>query len=171
MVIKGAIIVLMARYGIKIINGRPRTPRTQGLMEQANRVMKDKLSKRIEATGNPNWSEHLVRVALAMNIQGHSSLPYNVTLYEIFFGRKYRNRANSPSTVEESGLGPIKFTDEWINDAVDENLPIIDEVMKKYVEHEAYEEDEEEDEEEDGEENGEEDGERDGEEDGKKVGQ
>ena len=54
MVIKGAVIVLMARYGIKMINGRPRTPRTQGLVEQANGVMKDKLSKRIEATGNPN---------------------------------------------------------------------------------------------------------------------
>lgn len=66
MVIKGAVIILMAQYGIKMINGRPRTPRTQGLVKQANGIMKDKLSKRIEATGNPNWSEHLVRVALAI---------------------------------------------------------------------------------------------------------
>ncbi len=60
MVIKGAVIDLIARYGIKMINCRPRTPRTQRLVEQANRVMKDKLSKRIKATENPHWSEYLV---------------------------------------------------------------------------------------------------------------
>ncbi len=95
-----------------MINSRPRTPSTQKLVEQANKVKKDKLSKRIEATGNPNWSEHLVRVAIAMNTQGHSSLPYNVTQYQVFFGRKYRNRANSLTTVEEAGPEPIRFTDE-----------------------------------------------------------
>ena len=79
-----------------------------------------------------------------MTTQGHSSLPDNVTPYEVSFGRKYRDRINSLTTVEEVPR-PIKFTDEWINDAVDKNLPIIDEVMKKYVVHEAYEEDGEED--------------------------
>ncbi len=72
--------------------------------------------------------------------------------YKVFFGWKYRNRANSLTTVEETGPEPIRFTDDWINDAVDTNLPIIDEVMKKYVEHEACEEDEGEDKEEDREE-------------------
>lgn len=47
-----------------------------------------------------------------MNTQGHSSLPYNVTPYKVFFGRKYRDRANSLTTVEEAGLGSIRFTDE-----------------------------------------------------------
>ena len=54
MVVKRAIIVFMARDDIKPINGQPRTPWTQGLVEQISGVMKDKLSKRIEATGNPN---------------------------------------------------------------------------------------------------------------------
>ena len=105
-----------------------------------------------------------------MNTQGHSSLPYNVTPYKLFFGQKYRNRANSLTTVEEAVPEPIKFTDELINDVVDKNLPIIDEVMNKYVKHEACEEDEgkerEEDREEDGEENGEEDREEDRDKDG-----
>ncbi len=170
MVIKGAIMVLIARYGIKIINGRPRTPRTQGPVEQTNRVLKKKLNKRIEATGKPNWSEHLVRIALAMNTQRHSSFPYNVTQYEVFLGRKYCNGANSLTTVEEAGPEPIRFTDEKINDAVDKNLPIIDEVMKKYVEHEACGEDEGENEEEGGEEDREEDGEEDGMENGEEDG-
>ena len=30
---KGICLELMARYGIKVINGRPRTPRTQGLVQ------------------------------------------------------------------------------------------------------------------------------------------
>ena len=140
-------------------------------MEQANWVIKDNLSKRIEATGNSNWSEHLVRVALAMNTQGHSSLPYNITPYEVFFGRKYCNHASSPTIVGEACSTPIRFTNDWINDAVDKNLPIIDEVMKKYVEHEACEEDGEEDREEDREENGEEDGEENGEENGEEDGE
>ncbi len=128
--------------------------------------MKDKLSKRIEATGNLDWSEHLVRLALAMNTQGHSSLRYNLTQYEVYFGLKYCNCANSLTTVEEAGFEPTRFTDEWINVSVDKNLSIIDEVMKKYVEHEACEEDEGEDGEEDGIEDGEENGEENAEETG-----
>ena len=30
---KGICLELMRRYGVKVINGRPRTPRTQGLIE------------------------------------------------------------------------------------------------------------------------------------------
>ncbi len=67
MVVTGAIIILMAWYNMKVINGRPQISRTQGLVEQANVMMKDKLSKRIETTRNPNWSEHLIQVTLAIN--------------------------------------------------------------------------------------------------------
>ncbi len=37
---KGVLLILLQRYGIKVINGRPRHPQTQGLVEQANGVMK-----------------------------------------------------------------------------------------------------------------------------------
>ena len=47
-----------------------------------------------------------------MNTQGYFSFPYNVTLYEIFFGQKYRDCANSLMTVEEAVPDPIKFIDE-----------------------------------------------------------
>ena len=69
-----------------MINGRPRIPRTQGLVEQANGVLKDKIKRRIEATGNPHWVQHLARVALAINTQGYDSLPYKMTPYEVFSG-------------------------------------------------------------------------------------
>ncbi len=81
---KRTVILFMARYGINIINGRLQTIRHQGLVKEANYIMKDKLSKTIEATGNLKGLEHLICVPLAMNTQKHSSLPYNITLYEIF---------------------------------------------------------------------------------------
>ena len=41
---KGICLELMRRYGVKVINGRPRTPRTQGLVEQANGTVKNRIS-------------------------------------------------------------------------------------------------------------------------------
>ena len=37
---KGVMRELLLYHGIKIINSRPRTPRTQGLVEQANGTVK-----------------------------------------------------------------------------------------------------------------------------------
>lgn len=104
-----------------------------------------------------------------MNIQEHSSPFYNVTLYKIFFDQKYHNCINSFSTIEKAGLEPIKFINKWINNAVNKNLFIINEIMKKYFKYKAYEEDKEEDRKENKEENEKEDEERDEEEDGKEV--
>lgn len=40
---KGVMRELLLRYRVKIINGRPRTSRTQGLVEQANGTVKQKI--------------------------------------------------------------------------------------------------------------------------------
>jgi len=40
---KGVLLVLLKQYGIKVINGRPHSPQTQGLVEQANGTMKSKI--------------------------------------------------------------------------------------------------------------------------------
>lgn len=37
---KGALLLLMKRYNVRIKHGRPRTPQTQGLVEQANGTVK-----------------------------------------------------------------------------------------------------------------------------------
>ena len=50
---KGVLLILLKRHGIKIINGRPRTPRTQGLVEQGNAVVKDKLRKWVDLFSTP----------------------------------------------------------------------------------------------------------------------
>jgi len=75
---KGILLFLLKRHGIKVQNGRPRTPQTQGLGEQANGTMKTKLRAwkvdTIAPGGNsPYWTEALPEISLAMNRQGHSS--------------------------------------------------------------------------------------------------
>ena len=42
---KGALLLFLKKHNIRLFNGRPRTPRTQGLVEQANAVVKNKITK------------------------------------------------------------------------------------------------------------------------------
>ena len=49
----------MRRYGIKIINERPRTPRTQGLIKQANGSVKNKINSWKRDHGSSHWADAL----------------------------------------------------------------------------------------------------------------
>ena len=40
---KRGLLILLQKYGIQVVNGAPRSPQTQGLVKQANRVVEDKL--------------------------------------------------------------------------------------------------------------------------------
>lgn len=123
---KGYLLKLHQQYGIRVINGQPRTPRTQGLVEQANHTMKVKIrtwKTDIERHGlDPRkWPAALPRMALAMNRQPHSSLG-NKTAYEVFFGRQ----ARWPDAITNH-LPNINATMENIPD--EEGGPIEDEEM------------------------------------------
>jgi len=63
---KGFLLILLKKYGIKIINGRPRYPQTQGLVEQANGVMKVKLHCWLADHEGQGWSDVLPDIALVM---------------------------------------------------------------------------------------------------------
>lgn len=82
---KGALLILLERYGIQIINGRPRHPQSQGLIEKANGIFKWKL--RAWINGNPNratqWSLALPGICIAINSQRHETT--KLTPYEIVF--------------------------------------------------------------------------------------
>jgi transposase InsO family protein len=52
---KGVLLLLLKRHGVKIINGRPRTPQTQGLVEQGNGTVKDRLRKWKSDNGSSDW--------------------------------------------------------------------------------------------------------------------
>ena len=70
-----------------------------------------------------------------MNTQSHSSLLYKMIPYQVFFGRKYRDRDKSLVTLSEVSLEPVNMTDQSINNKVNQRLSIIDEVIKKFFEY------------------------------------
>ena len=86
---KGVLLLLLQIHSIQLINSRPRHPQSQGLVEQANGVMKLKLRNWMQHNKSSKWKNALPDVALAINRQAHSSLGGRMP-YEIFFGRKPR---------------------------------------------------------------------------------
>jgi hypothetical protein len=71
---KGALLILLQKFGIRVINGAPRSPQTQGLVEQANGVVEAKLCAWKMDNGSTKWSDGLLEVTLAMNTQKHSTI-------------------------------------------------------------------------------------------------
>jgi transposase InsO family protein len=71
---KGALLILLRKYGIQVVNGAPRSPQTQGLVEQANGVVETKLRAWKMDNGSTEWANGLLEVTLAMNTQKHSTI-------------------------------------------------------------------------------------------------
>jgi hypothetical protein len=82
----GAYLLLLRRYGIKLINGRPRAPNVQGLVEQSNSVVEDKIAKWIRDNGSPFWHLALTEVANQMNAQFHTAIKKSP--FEVVFRQK-----------------------------------------------------------------------------------
>lgn len=97
----------MKNLKIKVILGTPRTPRTQGLVEQGNSVLKERLSKWKIETGRLDWSNGLAYVSLSINNTKHSSTKF--TPFELVFGRKAEIKfiENSDDLIEENENGEI----------------------------------------------------------------
>ncbi|CAC5383216.1 unnamed protein product [Mytilus coruscus] len=71
---------------VKIITGRPRHPRTQGLVEQVDDSLHKLLaSKRADKPGS-GWLEFLYEIQYSLNTQCHSSI--KMTPFEAVFGQK-----------------------------------------------------------------------------------
>jgi hypothetical protein len=71
---KGALLILLRKYGIQVVNGAPRSPQRQGLVEQANGVVEAKLRAWKMDHGSTEWKDGLLEVTLAMNTQIHSTI-------------------------------------------------------------------------------------------------
>ena len=71
---KGALLLLLRKYGIQVVNGAPRSPQTQGLVEQANGVVENKLRAWKMDHRSTEWKDGLLEVVLAMNTQIHSTI-------------------------------------------------------------------------------------------------
>ncbi|KFY31774.1 hypothetical protein V493_00807 [Pseudogymnoascus sp. VKM F-4281 (FW-2241)] len=77
---KGALLLLLRKYGIQVVN---RAPQTQGLVEQANGVVENKLQAWKMDHGSTEWKDGLLEVTLAINTQIHSTI--GCALAELLF--------------------------------------------------------------------------------------
>jgi hypothetical protein len=91
---KGVMKELLLRHGIKIINGRPRTPRTQGLVEQANGTVKRKILVWKRLNGTTGWAEGLPSMAHQINRTVQKAIKR--TPYEVVFGKEARREERVP---------------------------------------------------------------------------
>ena len=75
--------------GIQITHGSPRTPTTQGLVEQANRTWKENaravIMSKVQSKVN-KWCKCTLEISYTMNITYHSAI--KTTPYEATFGIK-----------------------------------------------------------------------------------
>ena len=71
---RGGLLILLWKYGIQVVNGPPRSPQMQGLVEQANGVVKAKLRAWKMDNGSTKWANGLLEVTLVMNTQKHSTI-------------------------------------------------------------------------------------------------
>jgi hypothetical protein len=112
---KGVLLILLRKYGTQIVNGAPRSPQTQGLVEQANGVVETKLRAWKMDNGSTEWSDGLLEVTLTINTQKHSTI--GCTPAELLFRERisYIDRLNSQKrkditigvAQEVSNLAPI----------------------------------------------------------------
>jgi len=101
---------------VKIINGRPRHPQSQGLVERGNGILQQKLGKWRETSGRSDWSYGLRLVVLSMNnsiCRSHKKTPY-----ELVYGDKPRG---SCSLIDE-----LFFRGIYDEESIPETIKIVD---------------------------------------------
>ena len=109
---KGAVAILCKRLKIKVINGRPRHPQTQGLVEQANGVAKTKINAWMADTGSKYWPDALSIVEAQMNNQKHTSLPRHLTPYQVFHNKGPRRLVEAQIAVDNEWIELLETIDE-----------------------------------------------------------
>ena len=87
--------------GTKIINGRPRHPQSQGLVERGNRELKNKLSKWMIDSQRTDWSFALKIITHSMNTS--ISRPTENTPYSLVFGTEARSNETLLGLLFSSG--------------------------------------------------------------------
>ncbi|KAM9914074.1 hypothetical protein OXX69_000974 [Metschnikowia pulcherrima] len=87
---KGAVERVLLFYGVKIINGRPRTPRVQGLVEKANGVVKHKMAIWKKQNKRTDWHDSLSFIESAINRSSCKGLPRNLNPHKALFGHSRR---------------------------------------------------------------------------------
>ncbi len=85
---KGALLLFFKMHNIPLINGRPRNPRTKGLVEKTHTLVPDKIAKWQTINGTGDWVYLLIEICEAMNNQTRKSLPADITTMQLMFSQK-----------------------------------------------------------------------------------
>jgi transposase InsO family protein len=72
--------------GLLIINGRPRHPQSQGLVERGNAVVQQMLGKWLDTNGTKDWPSELGPVMFAINTSVAQTI--KKTPFEVVFGQQ-----------------------------------------------------------------------------------
>jgi len=83
---KGACDHLVHHHGMPVVHSKPRTPQTNGLIEQANGVLKTKILAWMTEMQSTEWWLALPDAMLSMNRQVHSTTgksPYEVVFKQL----------------------------------------------------------------------------------------
>lgn len=125
----GIVLELLKSLNINLKLGKPRTPKTQGLVEQGNSTLKIRLSKWKSETGRLDWSNGLPIVAISINNTIHSSTKY--TPYQLVFNKKMNiNFLDTNNIISDNQIDEIFMSDnennESINSNIDANNALID---------------------------------------------
>jgi hypothetical protein len=85
---KGDLLELLNSYRIPVINGRTYHPQTQGSVEKANDIFKQRLYDCQAECNSTEWVRFLPEIAMVVNSTRPSCLPALVTPFDVFSGQK-----------------------------------------------------------------------------------
>ena len=100
---KEALLLFLKKHNIKLVNQRSRTLRMQRLVEKANAMVKDKITKWQAVNSSGNLASVLKEICNAINNKTHESLPAGITPTWLIFFRKPSSRKNPIVYVTEEG--------------------------------------------------------------------
>ena len=106
---KGACDRLVKHHGIPVVHSKPRTPQTNGLIEQANGVLKSKILAWMTEMESTEWWLALPEAMLSMNRQVHSTTAKSP--YEILFKQLMPDRPRISTAQRSTALVIEKYHD------------------------------------------------------------
>ena len=83
---KGCLLIILRRHGVVVVNGNPRKPTTQGLVEQANGTVESRIRGWLEENQTTEWANGLLEIAWSINTTQHSVT--KLCPYQLMFGNR-----------------------------------------------------------------------------------
>ncbi|CAF4573796.1 unnamed protein product, partial [Rotaria sp. Silwood2] len=110
-----------------IINGRPRHPQSQGLVERANAVVQKMIGKWLETNKCNDWPNALGPVMLAIN--NCISQATKKTAYEMVFGQPVRNHHDFWEQLKQQAKNKEVLNEEDLPESIVDKINFNDNIL------------------------------------------